>query len=355
MTWYQKFAAEAGELSIRKSDLVTFGLCPRRFRLSKEEQLGRAAASEKKVFGAALAGTAVHATLERALPYVIKGGNLDPTQLRLAYHQEFATAMKAEGIERAADISWPRDSNADAIHRAKSVELYFFLLAAPKRIKEVVAVESKFRGTIERRGTPIHTQGTVDIVFRDHEGRLCLGDYKSGKRKPTQFCLTFGHEASLYAHALREGTFVAKDGSETRYSQFPDALYVIFVQDFMPALKDSNRRVWMKTECDYWGVSPGSSVKVKKGMPRGPGWYESGCTAEQLPGFAEAVGQVVSCIRMGFFPPVLNSGCTMCRYKEPCVAEGFGLHGGEKKKLETMLAGIPEDELKAATDYGDDE
>lgn len=342
MSWWQTFATTP-ETAAHKSDFLTYARCTQKFKYTHEEKLGILVSDEsnkKKVFGISLAGTAVHSTLERALPHVLAGKLLDPTHVRIAYHQEFSKAMVTEGVE-IKDVHWPRERKADAVHKEMVSELYYFLVAAPAKIKRLIAVETKFTAPIKRKDTVIWTAGTIDILFETHDGMFVLGDYKSGKLKPTQIMLDAGVELGIYAHSILEGEFTSSTGVVEKYNRYPDEIYIIRVQDFMPALKDSNRKVWMRDECKHFGVSPGSSVKVKKGMQRGPGWYQSNRTPEQMPSLVNAVGAMTASIRMGRFFPVYSDPCQSCRFKTPCLAEGFGVSGKDKKRLESVLASMP--------------
>ena len=116
----------------------------------------------------------------------------------------------------------------------------------------------------------------------------------------------------------------------------PDEIYQINTSDFIPAKKDSNRRVWNRDECAYFHAAPGATVRIKQGLQRGPGWYRANRPEDET-GLHEAIGQIVSCVRMGKFPPILNENCAGCRFKSQCISEGFGLTATEQRKVEASL------------------
>lgn len=340
---------------VHASDLATFARCPRRFRFEKEQEAGRR--RDKRVFGLAVSGTAVHEVLRVWMPKALAGDPqaLNPSVIKLAYWEEVQKECTAEGI-KWTELHWSDSVNPTSHHRNAVACLCYFLAAAPLKIGELLIVESKFRAVIRRKDQEIHTAGTVDLVFKARgTGRLVLADYKSGQRKLSTHEMSNGWQLGLYAHAVQHGVF---DGGVT-FGRYPEEIYIVHVRDFLPAQKDSSRKIWSRDECRHFGVGPGQSVKIKKGLPKGPGWYEAVRDPNEAPGFAECVGQVVGSVRMGRFTPVFNDVCQSCAWKTPCTAEGFGaaaLTPAKRKKLDLALEAAADQAAAAgigAIDEGD--
>lgn len=337
--WGQ-FAASPND-ALHKSDLLTFARCPRKLFYSRMEKA--TGTKSGRIFANMIMGTAVHATLERALPWVIaKGKPADQAHIRMVYWSELEAALKREGADQK-DMVWAKSAGSpDAEHKRKVEELYYFLMHADKRIKAVLGVEHEFVSVFRSRNFEIYAAGTLDIIFRSVEGNLSLADFKSGKLRPDQLSLDRGYELGFYAAALQYGEV----GPEhVRYGEYPKEIYILATADFLPAAKDSARVVWQSDEAKYFDVKPGTEVKVAKGQQRGVGWYRANRDGSEMPSIMYGIEQMVLNVRSGKFFPVFDGKmCASCRFKEPCLNEGFlDLDKTQVDELEQMLANVPDD------------
>lgn len=336
---------------VHKSHLLEYHRCARRFRFRRQEE---GIGVPPRAFGRALAGTAAHATLERALPWAIRTGSLPELHhLRQAYFEAWYTALKAAEVDEQT-VSWPRAiPNPQTFHRTKIAEVFHFIQAAPKTIGTILALEAPVSAEIPLPDGSYTMVGAIDLLFLTRDrGRLAVADYKSGGRRPTQFRLNHGLELGLYCHAIRWGKVklaepypadweVDKDGLVS-LGRYPDDVYLVQLSDFLPQQKDSRRQVWMRDECRFFGVAPGSSVAIKKGKQRGPGWYRAKRDESELASLAHSVRQVIGSIRLGRFPPVLDDDCNTCAYRTPCIGESYGPSASERRRLEKALAELPD-------------
>lgn len=321
---------------------------------------------ERRVHGIRVSGSAAHETLRRALRYAVEGKPVNLTHVRTAFFEEVDRACEAEGVKRT-DLHWRRDAKPDDHYRIKIAALYQFLVVAPKMIAKVECVETKFHVALQAGTRVVHVAGTWDIVFRTHQDKLALGDYKTGASRPTAFTRNFGYQLGLYAHAMLEGKGVeemghgsevggAVSGREVTFGKWPDEIWIIMTQDFLPMRRDSNRKVWEPEEAEHFRCRRGETVRIRKGQQKGPGWYKAERSPEEMAGLGQAVWSIVATVRAGQFPRRFDDDCSRCEFKGPCVQEAMGMgekdmSASEKRRLEAALADIPLDELDGG--FGD--
>lgn len=317
-----------------KSDLLEYSRCPRRFRFRKEDQYG--AGRETRIFARQIAGTAVHGSLERALPWAIDQGKAPELHhLRQAYFESWYAALKKDGISEI-ELHWSKKDRPEPFHRRKIAELYHFLEAAPEHIAKVIAVEAQVVTMIG----DFCMAGTIDIIFRTEEGQLAIADYKSGNRRPSRFRLNHGFEMGLYSHALRWGEVTLDNGETTKFGEYPKRIFLILTGDFLPQTRDSKRQIWMREECRHFRAAPGTTVQIRKGQRRGPGWYEAERSEVETAALARSVQQIIGSIRLGRFPPVLDDDCNHCMYRNACIAENYGPSAAERRQLDRALQAL---------------
>jgi RecB family exonuclease len=336
---------------VRQSDLATLAHCPQLLLRRREASLA-APAAERRVHGIRVSGTAAHGTLKRALPYAVEGKPVNLTHVRAAFFDELDKACAAEGTTRE-HLHWRRGTKPDEHYRVKIAALTHFLMLAPERIASVECVETEFRSVIKHGSRAIHTLGTWDIVCRTKEGKLALVDYKTGIRRMSVFARTTGYQLGMYAQGMLEG--VAADGR--RFGAWPDEIWVLMTQDFLPQRKDSSRKVWEPEEAEHFRCRRGETVRIRKGQQKGPGWYRAERTAAELPALAAGIWSMVATVRAGQFYRVWNDdACPRCEVRVPCVQSAYGvtdMSASEKRRLEAALADIPLDELDVG--FGDGE
>lgn len=333
---WRKYGSEGDP--IHKSDLLAYGRCPRRFRFSKDAKAGTALGLEKKVFGRAVAGTASHETLRRALPYSLEKKAVELSDVRSVYWSELRKAANREDCE-LRDLHWPNGVNEELIHKTSVASLFHFLTLAPTFIKKLLFIEAPFVASFSFRSHVYHTAGTLDLVYQDNDDLHIVADHKTGTRRPPDFVMLFGYELGIYGHAYESGSI---DGQKVE--RWPDRIAILMIQDFLPAQKPSSRRVWNKNQAAFFKVRRGGTANIQKGQQRGPGFYNSERVKSDLPRLFSAISDMVSSVRLGRFFPVLNDECSQCSYKVPCIAESFAkgdLTTNEKRRLDAALRDLP--------------
>jgi hypothetical protein len=339
---YKRYGTSPAD-PVRQSDLATFGRCPQ-LLLRRKNALLAAPTGEPRVHGIRISGTAAHHALKRALPYAVEGKPVNLVHVRAAFFNELDRACKAEGTTREK-LFWQRNTKPDDHYRIKITALTHFLMLAHERIATVECVETEFRSIIKHGNKNIHTLGTWDIVCRTHEGKLALVDYKTGIRRMSMFARTTGYQFGMYAQGMLEG--VSSGGR--RFGAWPDEIWMLMTQDFLPQRKDSSRKVWEPEEASHFRCRRGETVRIRKGQQKGPGWYRAERTAAELPALAAGIWSMVATVRAGQFHRVWNDdACPRCEVRGPCVQDAYGvadMSPTQKRHLEAALADIPLDEL----------
>jgi len=391
---YQKWG-RATDL-IHKSDLNgivgKFG-CLSQFQRKKEETATGGRRYEN-ASGKLAAGNAVHAVIARILqsaPAV--EAMLDPDQtfseasIRLAFDQEFER-------ERAGrPVDWYREDGDK--WRAQCVAMICGLLDDMRNhVEAPILVEAGF--VYELDG--IWLTGSTDLVYRAPGcAGVSLCDWKTGKQLPHVIDLDHGWEGGIYGNAVRSAWFVpyanvTRDGEDSnshrermeaacqriavawqrvidagdpepgesleneellaarmrlddivtelgavRFDAYPARIRYVHLRDYIPYSRGGSKWVSRPEELDFYDVEEPQKVKYAKGETRGPGWYRVTRAESDTPRLRHLLKAVVTWIRFGRFPAAPGEMCSRCRFREPCLVDGFQPIGEELVKLQSAV------------------
>jgi len=378
---------------IHQSDLngiVGKFACLEQFRRKKEERALEGKRTYENAGGKLASGNAVHAVLHRILrsePAV--QAMLDPEQTfaRSTLQRAFDEEFDRERAGRAVD--WYK-VNGDK-WRDECVSMLEGVIATMReRVGEVVLAESAFVYQIDG----IWLTGAVDLIYRaPNSTALSFCDWKTGAQKPNQIDLDHGWQSGIYAGALAEAFFVpfenvprvdgrahrdvvedvctaiavawqavldgggaqldvdgrtAQDTLDAlvaahgarRFDEFPERIRYVHLRDFIPYARGGSKFVDRPEEVAWHGLEAPAKVKYEKGETRGPAWYHVVRSESDAPRLRHLLRAVVSWIRFGRFPPAPGEMCTRCKFREPCLLDGYKPVGEDAKRLAQLTKQI---------------
>lgn len=354
---------------VRQSDLndiaSMFG-CSKRFQLRKEAEAKGEDLEWESTGAERCIGTATHETLklyltDKAGDRVLAGELPSLEALSTVFGREFEKAT--EGLP----VNWKKKS-PDAERKAALVMVQRVLRDVAARARAILLCEAPFVADVDAGDKQYTLTGTVDLVFRSKEGALVLCDWKSGTDVP-QIVLDHGYQLGIYAHALAFGTFFPGTDREKRIEQWPAELYIVQLRDYVPYAKATARVIDRPEEAEYFGVPKGTRVEVarpgsrkpprlkKNGEPykerarkpgtvvleneqRGPAWYRSTRTPEDVARLRHSLRKIVSGVRLGVLYENIGQPCMKCAFKSRCLADGHELRGEERNAAEGALKGL---------------
>jgi len=140
--------------------------------------------------------------------------------------------------------------------------------------------------------------GTIDQL-RETDEVLELVDFKTGKTRPPQAYLNCDYQLSLYAFALKHGTFLS-EGKLITPNVLPERLTYYFLRHHIPYKRKTN----------------GKEAGEEKGDPR----LTTTRSLQQLKALKRDVGLVAKMIRNGFYPRSPDPlKCGACPFADSCV------------------------------------
>lgn len=378
---------------IHKSDLNSivgkFG-CTEQFRRKKEERVTGKRIYEK-ANGKLCSGNAVHAVIARILrsppartAALHPDYNFPENTLREAFDDEFNKHRAGR------EIDWYRVSGDK--WKSEQVQLLGGLLQdLHNHVGEVVLVEAGFIYEIDG----VWVTGMTDLVYLPpNQKRIALCDWKTGKQKPHQIDLDHGWESGIYASALRDGYFIPgenvpdiKDvehrdsvesacielaglwkktlGDDPRqatipgvadaqqafdtltlnynaqyFGEFPSRIRHVHLRDYIPYAKGGTKTPTRPEELEFYGLSKPDKIKYNKGETRGPAWLHVQRAESDVPRLRHLLHAVVSWIRHGKFAAAPGEMCQRCKFRQPCLNDGYQLIGEEKARLDEALEGM---------------
>lgn len=333
---------------IRQSDLADIASaygCPKRFSYRKRADAAGPDASRAReaISGRAANGTAIHATIASYLDDCrsstrIFGGEL-PSRDAVGAMYRRALLAAAEG----RTITW-YDSDPSALAEDAVAMVLGALREVPRRAASIVAVEAPFIAKLDE----YWLQGTIDIVYRPRGGApdaIAFADWKTGQQRMAQILLDHGYQAGIYAHALHSGVLWPDTSRSLEPRTFPSAIHVVHLGDHVPYKKASTKTVSRPEEAEFFGVSIGEKVKTVVGQERGPAWYASRRTLDDIARLRVSIKNIVSTVRLGRFIEAIDEHCDRCPFRGPCLTDGYAVSGEEARQLEQSLRGVELDGL----------
>lgn len=358
---------------IRQSDLGAIAAaysCPKQFAYRKGDT-GRGPSS--RAYGAQVIGTAVHEVIHRVLGQYQPDDGLP----EVPADEHLERAIRQEILREAAgrDIVWSARATLDSEVANALVMTRGALEHLRDHAARILVHEASFAVRIETKGgrDPYWLTGTIDMVYVDREGRLILADWKTGARVPSPIVMDHGYQLAIYAHALAEGVFFdAKDREQVdtqlggdnwdtwaeehgqRIGEYPDALYLVYLRDYLTYEKNgpkTGRAVKRVEEAEYYGVQVGDKIVSQKGDRKGPAWYRSKRTPEDVARLKVSLTTIVGTIRLGRFVEHLGEPCEKCPYTSQCLTQGYAaVEGDAAREMERALKGIDTDGLEDLED-----
>lgn len=344
--------------------------------------------------GKMAAGNAVHSVLHRicksavAFEYVMSEiDSLSEYSLTVAYDEEFAKEVGGR------PVSWFK-TNADK-HRDDMLQMIFGVVREMrKHVDAVIMAEAGF----VYRLNGIWLTGAIDLLYKPKgvDG-IGMTDWKTGAQKPHQIVLDHGWEAGVYGNAVKSAWFIPFDsvtpepgqshrmameaaciriavaieaveaarahadelknstaeGEHTaamstldaliceygavRFDEYPVELRLVHLRDYVPYKRKSAPSLSRPEELAWAGMSePGKFPRVA-GDQRGPGWYHIHRDDSHTPRLSYLLHSVVQWVRLGMFPAAPGEICSRCRFRAPCLVDGYQPEGEDRKQLEEMI------------------
>ncbi len=340
---------------IRQSDLndiaSNYG-CSKRFELRKEAEASGEDLEWESTGADRCIGTAIHETIriyltdEEARGRVLAGELPSLRAVDEVIRREFDKAT--EGLP----VNWKK-RKPETEYSAAVVMTRGVLRDVGARAREIVLCEAPFVAEVAAGEKSYVLTGTVDLVYRSKEGALVLCDWKSGTDLP-QIVLDHGYQFGIYSYALAHGVFFPGTERELRIGQWPAELFCVQLRDFVPYQKATARVIERDEEAVFFGVPKGSRVEIarvggrkppklkKDGTPakkrerkhatielendqRGPAWYRSMRTPEDVARLTHSLRKIVSGVRLGVLYETIGSNCNRCAFKTRCLSDGYAL------------------------------
>lgn len=379
---------------IHQSDLNgligKFG-CPAQFRRKKEERITGGFAYEN-AGGKLAAGNAVHAVIHRVLrspearALVLDGSasELSPVSIAAAFDDEFSREVAGRPVDwyKTDPVKWRAD--CVAMLRGLFREMH-------AHVAEVVLAEAAFVYQIGG----VWLTGAVDLIYRARledgstSAAISFADWKTGKQRPHQIDLDHGWQSGIYGNALRSGWFVPYESVQRvegerhrdtvericvevataqsalddarksereaevldadervcdlviqhnlkRFDEYPERIRYVHLQDLIPYTRKTKKRLDRTEELRWRGIDKPESVSFEKGDTRGPAWYWVNRSESDTRRLRHLLKSIVGWVRFGRFPAAPGEMCSRCKFRGPCLTEGYQPIGKEKKRLEQV-------------------
>lgn len=133
--------------------------------------------------------------------------------------------------------------------------------------------------------------------------------------------------------ALAELDRVVEDVGAERFDEFPVAIHYVHLRDFLPYQRKTTRMVQGRDDLAWQGLSEPRKVTFEKGDRRGPAWLAVQRSEADAPRLLHLLRAVVAWVRFGRFPAIPGEKCSRCRYREPCLLDGYKPTGDAAKQL----------------------
>lgn len=379
---------------IHKSDLNgivgKFG-CTEQFRRKKEERATGRRVYEK-ASGKLICGNAAHNVIARILRSAPACEAALHPEYRFPLSSIESTFEEEYENERAGrEVDWYK-VKPDKWKRECVQMVHGMINDIHNHVKKVVLVEAGFIYHLDG----IWLTGMTDLVYLTHNDGLGFVDWKTGAQKPHQIDLDHGWESGIYSGALERGLFVPgenimhEDGREhrdsveavcielaglmkaaeatngqtvlpgvedpsarlaelmetygaVRFNTFPDAIRHCHLRDFIPYSRKTHKTLSRPEELAWAGLAQPEKVTFEKGDTRGPGWLHVVRSQDSITRLTRRLRSVVQWVREGLFVDAAGEMCSRCRFREPCLNDGYQPVGEEAERLNKALKVLDDD------------
>jgi hypothetical protein len=248
---------------------------------------------------------------------------------------------------RTAIREWKEAENSDTkeeIDRELLEEYEYFLKvlfrssAFKKMRKNLVFSEKSFMVKIG----DYWCAGTIDCLVSNGSSDVTVIDHKSGLVGLSQFEMKHGFQSLIYSAAVRYGCFFDRpdkiDTGHDYYRAFVAAkkagglieiglwprLLFGYYRDYCLAKKKSVRMAKHVATKNWKShpVSKDGKITIKKGDQRGPVWYPSEVSIEDLPRLEHSIKCAVAKVKAGMFDETFSENCEKCYFVEKCMSLG---------------------------------
>lgn len=315
-------------IAIHQSDLGKYLTCPFMFYLS--HVLHR---PEEWRHPAAVLGTAGHMTINQLIEDRIDRPSFFVVNKMLLQNLTLCeTGKDPQSVSRYGGNVPPIKWEFITVPRGTYFTNYsegVFHLFQDQRFYDFVPFLYEVDFTVEIAGQLF--QGTIDSAAKFKCTEDWLNDYKFTRQRPAQSVIDRNFQLGIYAKAMKDGVFhwIGDDDQihSHEFKRVPDHISIIFMRDFVPLKQKAGPKM--------------------KGEFRGPGFYITSRTPQQLNFMETEIALLLEQIDAGIFPMRPNDigSCRgFCRYNDACMnaIEGLDL-SYNRQSME--LPDMPETEL----------
>lgn len=388
-TWdYRKFGSAADP--IRQSALGAFASqdgCGRRYRYERDAEAAGIERERPTAHWRSTIGTAVHATIERALSrepmvsLVLEGRLPSPQKVDDVLEEELVRAAGLDATGQPRPIDWGDASRSLEMTTARWMVLGALRTVA-ERAQRIVAIEAPFLAELD----DYTLSGTIDLVYEPRGAEpgsaIAFADWKTGARSPHQVVLDHGYQPSIYAHALAHGRLWPGTDREVVLGKHPVAIHIVALRAYanhervravLAAVResaDTSKEMAVRVARRGWPVSTHAiagalraladdGLVQKKRVGRdtiwsatdtdrepdaGAIWLESHRRPEDVARLRVSLKTIVGTVRMGRFVEQLGEQCGRCPFRGPCLGDGH-VTSSTTTAIERALDGVDVSDL----------
>jgi hypothetical protein len=366
---------------VRQSGLNAFSSqdgCAKRYKYERDaEARGETRESQSQMAPwKRTLGTAVHATIERALKNeqmraaVLAGRVPQPDTLTRVMGEEMLRA--AEGLK----IDWGKDNEQNELIKARWMVIGA-LRTVSVRALSIVAVEAPFLVQIG----DYHATGTIDLLFepREQPGTVSVADWKTGERKAAPAVLDHGYQVSIYAEAIEHGVLFPGTEQEMRLAAKASDVFVVQLREYVAiermraAHRALSNATLTRAELEVvlaragWELNAASvaalltaanKAGIARKLRRGKDtyweasgsienarldadiWHRSKRAADDRARLLVSMKNIIGTARMGRFLERLGEQCSRCSYRLECLNEGHDMSAANAREINDALEGL---------------
>lgn len=202
------------------------------------------------------------------------------------------------------------------------------------RVRELARDGEKHRDTLERL--------CGEIAFAWDSAKTIEAEYEKarGEHDEGEESEELDELASLLNDAHAELDRVLERTSAERFDEYPTRIRYVHLRDYVPYSRKTKRRVSEPEDLAWCGLEAPDTVEFQKGDQRGPAWLHVQRSEADLPRLRHLLRAVVSWVRFGRFPAAPGEMCTRCRFREPCLLDGYKPIGDDKRRLEQITKSL---------------
>jgi hypothetical protein len=210
-----------------------------------------------------------------------------------------------------------------------------FLPEARRRVASALAIDAGF--TVSMGG--VKCAGSIDLLYRDPVGKLCLAKLSFERRRRSQWMLDHDPELALQGAAVYRGE-ISADGKPLRLAAWPDRIEYLYLRDFLPLRAGMRIRIEHPDQVPHFSAPLWSMVVLGENM-LGPAFYGSRQSSAALPRLEFSLKQFVAAVKGGRIVETFGDHCRFCPFQSRCLGEGSGvLSRKEQEVIDKALTGI---------------